>query len=337
MNCKYCGEGFELKNRPFQVFCTTRCKSRHYAIKDKSTKECVICGLAFKSVLHHLKTHNIDAKTYWEKYFPNFCVSCEQLIEYSHNRYSKLKFCSRDCASKHTKRKKRYEKDYLLNILKEIHLKYGGAVTQKSIATDGRVAASTYYSHFNSFSEACEIAEVPHQAPIKPHKFEEPVDTLLTVLIDSREKIPYKFKAWKKVTLKEGDYCLEEINTGVVIERKSIMDLKGCILGKRFQNEINRVRKKKGYVVILVDGTVQMFMKGAVYGKLSSKALFHFVKKFESENADVCQFLFTGGREQSAELVYHFCILTPDVLKGVDLQELYGNDELMDYYYGKPT
>ena len=48
----------------------------------------------------------------------------------------------------------------------------------------------------------------------------------------------------------------------------------------------------------------------------------------------MCQVLFTGGRKYSKELVYKLCIMTPDVFRGLDLQELYDKNELDDYLFG---
>jgi hypothetical protein len=222
-----------------------------------------------------------------------------------------------------------------LDILREIHKKYKGKVTQQLVRLDGRVCIQTYHDYFGSFTGACKEAGVPFNVYI--YKKFEPQVTLLPVIIDSREKHPYDFEESITKKLDVGDYMLEGLDTGVVIERKEMNDLKGCIFKKRFFNEMERARKKEMYVVILVDCSHKDFMKRKNFGKLTNKQMYHQVKKFSSVNADVCQFIFTGGREESAEMVYLFCVLTPDVLRGVDLQDLYDKGKLWEYYYGNAT
>lgn len=76
--------------------------------------------------------------------------------------------------------------------------------------------------------------------PTKPQPF--------TILCDSREQLPYAFRAFpevttKKATLKTGDYSLENYESEITIERKNPADFLGSITrGRdRFEREIQRM------------------------------------------------------------------------------------------------
>jgi len=340
MECKYCGKDFNQKNK-LNVWCSTKCRERGNRVSEKS-EECKICKLKFKNrngVLKHIShSHKEwDSKRYYETYYPRYCKQCGEKIEYNFNNYKKLIFCSNKCVGKSligNKNNLKYNKEYLINILQEIHEKYKGKVTQQLVRLDGRVAHSTYYNYFDSFINACKEAKVPYQQQKQRIKQTKPVDTLLTVLVDNREKYPYLFKDFEKITLNVGDYKLKEISTGVVIERKSMADLKGCMAQPaRFGREMDRARKQGLYVVVLIDCNTEKFMETPNYGRMTNKALYHNAKKFCSIYSDVCQFLFTGGRVKSKNLVYLFCVLSPDSLRGVDVQELYDAGEFHNYYF----
>lgn len=69
-----------------------------------------------------------------------------------------------------------------------------------------------------------------------------------TILIDTREQLPYQFRAFpevttKKATLKTGDYSLESYESEIIIERKNPADFLGSITrGRdRFEREISRM------------------------------------------------------------------------------------------------
>ena len=89
----------------------------------------------------------------------------------------------------------------------------------------------------------------------------------MTIVIDTREQRPFVFPEEQVDTvsmcLDAGDYALlidGEIDTGFAVERKSLDDFVGTVLGKenwpRFLKELDRMRHMPA-IVILVEGSLQ--------------------------------------------------------------------------------
>lgn len=108
-------------------------------------------------------------------------------------------------------------------------------------------------------------------------------DTLVEITIDTREraqdrakiikefpKIKYPDIVWKEVALKEGDFlvqCNNGNNNSVLIERKTISDLYGSVMGSkgkpgRFNDQLNRLftHQMDKVVVLLITGSVNEFI-----------------------------------------------------------------------------
>lgn len=89
-----------------------------------------------------------------------------------------------------------------------------------------------------------------------------PKDSLLTILIDTREppESAYKFPEevlTQRLKLEEGDYTIKGFEGLVAVERKTLSDFASSIMLDRYWNEIGRVREKgyKGFIVV-VEGTM---------------------------------------------------------------------------------
>jgi DNA excision repair protein ERCC-4 len=80
----------------------------------------------------------------------------------------------------------------------------------------------------------------------------------LIILVDSREQAPYDFAKFGAVsgaaTLPAGDYSLPGFEDRAAIERKTLNDLVGCLMGKdrtRFERELARARHYELFCVVL--------------------------------------------------------------------------------------
>lgn len=299
--------------------------------------KCKICNLIFKNSRGrntHIKFKHPEKSIgeYYYEYYPRYCKACKQLISFKGEKYLEKIVCNANCLSEYFKGKpaynkgeRKYQKEYLLNILKELHTKYGGVITQRIVNLDGRLSHQIYHKYFGTFTEACKKAGVPYFSN-EQFAFEKIMDTSpLTMITDTREKLPYKFKNFIREKLDVGDYKIKELNINTVVERKELADLKGC-LGynwDRFCREMDRAREKKLYVVILVDASFNDFMTKHHFGKMSNQWLFHQLKSFTCLYGDVCQFLFSGGRRYSRKIVFQLCSFPPEMLIGADLQSIY--------------
>jgi len=84
----------------------------------------------------------------------------------------------------------------------------------------------------------------------------------MTILIDTREQLPLKFKGAERRTIREGDYTTIKLHNYFHIERKSPQDLYGSIIQghMRFRREILRAIEKKLRLVIYVETTHKRFI-----------------------------------------------------------------------------
>jgi hypothetical protein len=291
----------------------------------------------------HIRFKHKDwtVEKYYLSFMPNYCIECGNLIPFNGEKYLQAKFCNQKCLAKRFSQKiptnkgqLKYNKNYLIQILQEIHEKYKGAVTQQLVRLDGRVNFQIYHKYFGSFTAACQEAKIPFFSWSCPKDKFVASAFPLTVIIDSREKKPYPFEDFIIKKLDVGDYQLQGVDN-IVIERKDKGDLKSCVFTKRFWKELERAREQKIYVVVLVDCTIKRFMKDKNFGVRSNKQIMHRVKEMGSIFADTSQFLFTGSRKNSAELVYKLSILEPIALKGADLQEIWDKNKFEEYFFGK--
>ena len=69
----------------------------------------------------------------------------------------------------------------------------------------------------------------------------------MIILCDSREKTPYTFTKYgatvERATLSTGDYSVAGLEQAAAVERKSLDDLVGCLMGdnrRRFERELMR-------------------------------------------------------------------------------------------------
>ena len=65
------------------------------------------------------------------------------------------------------------------------------------------------------------------------------------IIIDTREQLPFEFEMSETKTLNIGDYSIAGFEDNIAIERKSITDAVGSVLGgmKRFLREIKSAKE----------------------------------------------------------------------------------------------
>ena len=121
------------------------------------------------------------------------------------------------------------------------------------------------------------------------------------VIIDTREKKPWKFKQQRVQKVEFGDYTLSKGKTKVLIERKgSIYDLYGTMRPKnrkRFMDNMAKAVKKIDHVFLVLETSL-----GAVYfGVKESPVPSYVVVECLLELMELgIQVIFTGGTKHSA-------------------------------------
>jgi len=97
----------------------------------------------------------------------------------------------------------------------------------------------------------------------------------MRIVIDSREKKPYRFAGAIKKSLNVGDYSIEGLEDEVAIERKSLNDWVQCCIGKnreRLEREIER-SKSLNFFAIIIESDVESIWKARLWSKIPRSAI----------------------------------------------------------------
>jgi hypothetical protein len=131
-----------------------------------------------------------------------------------------------------------------------------------------------------------------------------------TILVDTREKNPLKFKNTEAFTLDFGDYTLPSQDfTYTFVDRKSVEDFVSTI-GLDFDRacrEAQRCKDAGCYLFFVIDGKFEAVENYIVFNKwnLSSTHahVMHNMREILRKYPLNCQFVFSGGRKKSQELI----------------------------------
>ena len=123
------------------------------------------------------------------------------------------------------------------------------------------------------------------------------------IIVDTREKHELFFDFSVKQKLDYGDYSIDGITS---VERKSYEDFCNT-LGKknlkRFEKEIQRCVKNNGYLYIVMESGVGQFYNNTYTTTKYRNYLFSTIKTLLHKYPRRIQFVFTGGRETSAQII----------------------------------
>lgn len=122
------------------------------------------------------------------------------------------------------------------------------------------------------------------------------------ILIDTREKTPWKFKSQKRVTLKHGDYSILRGKHKIVIERKSLIDLYVTLSPKRwikFKRKMTIAVQNLDYVFIFIEASLSEVYHGVEYTKMSGTVIVN--KLIELMELGI-QVVYTGNTKKGPML-----------------------------------
>lgn len=129
-----------------------------------------------------------------------------------------------------------------------------------------------------------------------------------TIIIDSREQQPYSFDRWpvqtERVALATGDYSVAGFNDRAAIERKSLDDLVGCLMGEnrqRFERELSRGRVYELFAVV-VEADLTDLARGKYTSNMKPEAALQSVTAFYIRYN--VPFLFCGNRAGAEYFTY---------------------------------
>jgi DNA excision repair protein ERCC-4 len=133
-----------------------------------------------------------------------------------------------------------------------------------------------------------------------------------TILIDTREQLPYTFENFhadatdgglplvvttKRTTLRSGDYSVEGL-PGVVIERKSLADLYGTLgSGRdRFERELQRLQDEATFPMVVVETSLEDCVTSPPeHSQMSTKSIFRSMITFRFRYPKI-HWTFAGPR-----------------------------------------
>lgn len=293
--------------------------------------ECKECGESFgsrRSLHAHIKKHKLTLGDYYVKYMPRFDKLTNKPIEFKNadqylssdfNRHGNMiRWCAEapeDEVKEYVleKFKKRIEDKGLDKAPSSVYLKTAGLPTMEIIK---RV--------FGSYTLFCrELGiETRYGDNLCEEFFEDYSDA--TIWVDTRENQPLEFKNSFVCKLDYGDYTLEPKSyTFTHVERKSFSDFASTVTNgyDRFYKEMERCRHSGCYLFVVIDTDFEGIFKlnNSVYKRFNMSYVFNKMRQFEVEFGDCCQFVFSGSRKRSEELIPKILCLGKKLWK-VDLQ-----------------
>lgn len=122
----------------------------------------------------------------------------------------------------------------------------------------------------------------------------------MVILQDTREQLPYSFDRYDAepmpAALPVGDYSLPGFEDRAAIERKSLDDLVGCLMGanrERFERELARGRHYDLFCVV-VEATLLDVSRGRYCSKMNSHSALQSIVTFQVRHR--VPFLWAGNR-----------------------------------------
>jgi len=224
-------------------------------------------------------------------------------------------------------------KEYILDLLKRRvdrkKLQYGPSHVE--LKTSDMPTVDLYQKHFGSYSKACELVGVkPLFGSRLPDEWQNDVPDDLRIFVDTREQQPLNFANSESLKLDFGDYAVgQEHYDYTYVDRKSETDFKSTLSKnslERFRAELQRTKDFDSYLFIVTETDMSTMEKRNRWSPHTSnmKYIYHNMRVLAHDFAGSCQFVFTGSREQSEQLIPKILTLGKK-LWNVDLQYYISN------------
>lgn len=170
---------------------------------------------------------------------------------------------------------------------------------------------SFYKKIYGTYSNACKEQNIePLYNTALPADFWEDNKEIdnLDIFIDTREQKPLKFKNSTEMKLDFGDYTIGgSYYDYTYVDRKSGSDFKSTLgIGyNRFRKEIDRCREFNSYLYIIIESDIKKIYKNNHFAPHKSNLtyIFYNMRQIIQDYPRRCQFVFTGNRKNSEELI----------------------------------
>lgn len=303
-------------------------------IMDKDVEHiCKVCKKSFQSerALHiHIKSHNILLSEYYTTYYPmKNWYNGEPLPFKNKKDYFRKRFSNRWqmvqwlIKNKDNKLAKHYAVSELKNRVEEKGLLK--APNHIELQIYDLPPIDSYKMLFGSYTEACRASGVE---PIfnkrickdfYSNKYQD-----IPIFIDTREQQPLSFPNSKMMKLDFGDYTSSgDHYTYTYVDRKGEQDFKSTMSTgfDRFKKELDRCKNMGCYLYIVTESDIEKIKKRNNFAKHRSNLnyIWHNMRVLSHEYAGSCQFIFTGDRDKSIQLIPKLLALG-DKLWDTDIQ-----------------
>jgi ERCC4-type nuclease len=131
---------------------------------------------------------------------------------------------------------------------------------------------------------------------------------MITILIDTREQAPYTFERFDVQTaqaaLPTGDYSMPGFEDRAALERKSLDDLIGCLMGsnrERFERELARAAHYDLFAVV-VEASLDDVSKGRYRSEMKPHAALQSLVSFQVRYR--IPFIWAGNRAGGEYMVH---------------------------------
>lgn len=131
----------------------------------------------------------------------------------------------------------------------------------------------------------------------------------MKIICDTREQAPFDFDKYEcevaTGTLNTGDYSLAGLEDRVAVERKSLDDLMGCLVGdgrERFERELARARGLDSFAVV-VEASFQDMAEGRYRSRMKPHAALQSVLAFQVRYG--VPFVWAGNRAGAEYAAFH--------------------------------
>lgn len=299
---------------------------------------CKICSEQFeseKSLHMHLRSHKITLAEYYTKYYPrNNLLTGDPLPFKNKEQYFDRDFSNRKqlldwCAKTPDTQVKEYILELLDRRIKRKDLKFGPSHLE--LKTSDMPTVDLYQKHFGSYSAACSLVGVkPLFCSRLPDEWNNPVPDDVKIFVDTREQQPLQFKNSESLKLDFGDYAVgSKYYDYTYVDRKSETDFKSTLSKNslnRFRAELQRTKDFDSYLFVVTETDMSTMEKRNKWSPHTSnmKYIYHNMRVLAHDFAGHCQFIFTGSREQSQQLIPKILTLGKK-LWNVDLQYYISN------------
>jgi hypothetical protein len=277
---------------------------------------CLECNKDFDSErsLHaHIKKHDLFLHDYYVKHFERKNLLTNELLPFKNKEsYFELDFehlyqLYKWCDQADGVLVKEYIKDKLQTRIESRNLKF--APNEIELFTSFLPDIDICKKHFISYSYLCE------ELNIKPlfgekliYNFWNQDVSNLNIITDTREQEPLYFKNQIVEKLDIGDYGIREKFDYTFVDRKSDQDFKATLSKdnlKRFEKELLRARSISCYIFIVIESDIYNMedLNKKSYHKSNLKYIYHNMRTLQHDYVDCCQFIFTGSRKNSENLI----------------------------------